>query len=1460
MKRKLDAVDADIGRDEGAFDGADASNSKRETRRLLLMQIDDYCSEQQISSEHRKRNQLFADEIIDYLSYENSVVSTDQKHLPFSREFDLCDTSHLSTNGIQFPIRLPFGRQLDEIRSSNRCKWMNPEEIVILSEDSLRLTTVDDVALDLDVVIPLKYFGSRDFLNFAYHIKRAQYACCVCILLKKANRDYQFKFAFDEYDPYRPILLVTNDDQSVVRLHFSPADTFANPSRFRPDNNNLRSAFCFGHQAASVNHNRSDVEPPTPYYNASILSDLVRRKLDENFKKFLENKPNFVKAILMLRKWMQLRHFTTRHNGFNRNLITAWLIYLCEREGVLSKSSAVVDIIAAFFTSLATIDWETKCLYLAADVDNDIIDQFKKHYRYVFLDYSKYLNLAYSLSSVAWENIRDAAVRSLSNMESFNQFEILFNTEIPFQLSYDLYFSVHANKDFIMEQPRGFYMNELVRYCDDWFRITTERIYTLMKKAWVGRASLFDIRIQVTDCPFVDGTKKTYGDCPDSSVVERLSTGKSDEIDKDYLDAPKEVYSNFYIVLYGKMELSHLFQWKVSKSAPPLSSNDQAAHFILGVRLLPGWQNTVTRGPPAKSIDANEFRSFWGDVCELRKFVDNAICEAIVWNANASLSASVPFQICQHILSRHLKLKQVAFEERSVFDESSLMPSTEIAVNNRYEQILRCFDKLSQTLRTVKDLPLLITNINPVSSFLRGTSPFPPPIVDGIVDKNCAKLFMNNQVALPVRTTSPHFLPSIEVHLTMEQSGKWGENLEAIANLKTAFYNALCKILNEKFSCRSFAYESYALVVVDGVIFRLVISYPREVHIMRKNAAGGGIRLKDTLETKIREREVLLEPSLAANLHSLSQQFSAYAPACRIAFKWLASQMLSDHISDIIIETIMAHVFIYPLTDHQPRTSFVAFTHFLRLISSHNWLIRPLLVDFNKEWTEQDIDKIQEDFVKMRPVLPPMVICIPQDRVGCRWTRDEPHAVILKRIIALAKMALNIIEFNIGCKERIFLKCDTINTLPVCDYDPVAEYIRILKMNFATIALFFYDKYNGDRIAVIWKPDALQPKQSNISNSLLRYLTAESDILKLNKQAIIEDFIMDDLTAMLAESSVAPPNSTSCEHPRFSQYKNLMKAEASQEKRRAEYLRRQKEARFNYTNHARNLAMNKFDEEDEDDKEDWCKGDDDDQMSEDATAVKQSNREETPTKHHKLSARSRYANELMLSEWLVDIPTTLSTDWICLPCPVGRRALVVASNGVTSAYSKSGYLINQFSSYLPGGNRSSHTHYTLLDCVYSAKQSTFYCLDMITWKDSTVADSDFECRLFLLNSRISENENFNEISKQFPYRFVCLPSCRCHRSSIEQLMKSSTDFEFELDGVLFYYAGALYRPGQSPLVGWLKPWMLPEILSVSIPDALMSGNSSSKGTSQKFIDEFNTKHKHVSLTKHSQQALVDEAK
>lgn len=52
--------------------------------------------------------------------------------------------------------------------------------------------------------------------------------------------------------------------------------------------------------------------------------------------------------------------------------------------------------------------------------------------------------------------------------------------------------------------------------------------------------------------------------------------------------------------------------------------------------------------------------------------------------------------------------------------------------------------------------------------------------------------------------------------------------------------------------------------------------------------------------------------------------------------------------------------------------------------------------------------------------------------------------------------------------------------LPVIDYDPVREYVKRLRQCFSSVALFFYNKYKGDVIGVVWKPAALLPRDASV--------------------------------------------------------------------------------------------------------------------------------------------------------------------------------------------------------------------------------------------------------------------------------------------------------------------------------------------------------------------------------------------
>ncbi|NWI90193.1 SPN1 protein, partial [Pitta sordida] len=246
--------------------------------------------------------------------------------------------------------------------------------------------------------------------------------------------------------------------------------------------------------------------------------------------------------------------------------------------------------------------------------------------------------------------------------------------------------------------------------------------------------------------------------------------------------------------------------------------------------------------------------------------------------------------------------------------------------------------------------------------------------------------------------------------------------------------------------------------------------------------------------------------------------------------------------------------------------------------------------------------------------------------------------------------------------------------------------------------------------------------------------------------------------------------------------------------------------RLDYVNHARRLA-----------EDDWAgvESGDEEEEGEDA--------EEEMDVDAGKKLPKRYANQLMLSEWLVDVPSDLEHEWVVVVCPVGKRALVVASRGTTAAYTKSGFCVNRFPSLLPGGNRHNSTGakvYSILDCIYNEAQQTYYILDVMCWRGHPVYDCQTDFRFFWLSSKLQEEEGLGEKSRINPYKFVGLQNFPCSSDSLRELL--ATDFPFEVDGLLFYHRQTHYTPGSTPLVGWLRPYMVPEILGLAVPPTVLT--------------------------------------
>ncbi|XP_050537420.1 snurportin-1 isoform X2 [Daktulosphaira vitifoliae] len=202
------------------------------------------------------------------------------------------------------------------------------------------------------------------------------------------------------------------------------------------------------------------------------------------------------------------------------------------------------------------------------------------------------------------------------------------------------------------------------------------------------------------------------------------------------------------------------------------------------------------------------------------------------------------------------------------------------------------------------------------------------------------------------------------------------------------------------------------------------------------------------------------------------------------------------------------------------------------------------------------------------------------------------------------------------------------------------------------------------------------------------------------------------------------------------------------------------------------------------------------------------------------------ATSMMNSEWLLEVPENID-DWIAVMCPEGKRCCVIAQDNKTKAVNKKGTSLNFFPSLFPYGchittNCPSHRKRTVLDCVYNFKLKKYYILDIIEWMGVPYTNFDAEFRFYFIQSKLSEIPGIDKTSMKNAYPFELAP--RMLARDFYPLLLEKNDFfseNVQLDGINFYYPESLYTPGDTPLVLWLKPFMIPEVLQKPVNDQLI---------------------------------------
>ncbi|XP_067130001.1 nucleolar protein 6 [Centruroides vittatus] len=972
-------------------------------------------------------------------------------------------------------------------------KFLPPSDIRIIGSYPLDLLCLPNATVDIAIEIPKGCWQKCDYLNHRYHRKRSLYLVYIASQLRKIDFIEEMKFSYHCDDHMKPALILVPKGKLGTKLKVKllpyPSKEHFRIIRFIPKTNNVRNSWFFEDKSI-------EEQTPTPHYNSSVLMDLLMVDIMQYLSQKLKDNQNLKDGILLLKVWLHQRNINQGYGGFSNFIITMLVCYLLTNQKInmLVSSYQLVRNVLLYLSDNNMLE---KGISLEKNTD---IKVFSEVYHVTFLDFSGNLNFCSWMTKEILKRVQHEAKLSLSALDSCmsDSFDTLFMKPIDFYQKFDhiLHIKTHdLNKTINHLQLQ----NEILDYGGNSIAAVIPHFEELINRSCKNRIALLD----------------------------------------KILWKPKE--------------------WKVTVS-PPSPNNVNVVTF--GILLNPeNYNKTVERGPCADLPEAKEFRDFWGEKSELRRFQDGVICEAVVWPGKSfSERQRILYHIIAHTLKMHAHVDETSIHYLSNQLDSVLMhrcaPVFEDSIPYRTGEeinldLLLKYNELSKELRKLKDIPLTVSSVQGMSAALRYCEIFPPIPHQPHIDNRIVGSLGNSLILKENATMAPQWVQPMEVLLHMETSGKWPDDIDAIRRTKAAFYIKLAEMLKSQFMLISVPFTEYVDVLKDGYVFRLSIACHKEINLLKQTInAQGMIKYENNEESQKLERKIVHLPKLSSYIYGLQQQNNIYGSACRLAKRWICSQLLSDFISDSCVELLMAYIYLSPFPFSTPNCPQVAFLRFLHLLHTYDWKSSALIVNFNQELKGEECSEIQSKFTLNRSTLPAMVIATPFDKDGITWTKPSPNAIILHHLIKLSKNAYETLHDHfINCEPcdtkqifrppiglydiiihlnpyyvpkyyqaiditskfnpPVYKKYKYVNNekMPIVNFDPVLCYLKELRACFEEIALFFYDHCGGDAIYVLWKPKAFEAQDIKVSHLNCRKIREmQPPKVILNVEAIIEDF------------------------------------------------------------------------------------------------------------------------------------------------------------------------------------------------------------------------------------------------------------------------------------------------------------------------------------------------------------------
>ncbi|PWN52033.1 Nrap protein [Violaceomyces palustris] len=923
-------------------------------------------------------------------------------------------------------IKIPFPDPAPKDDAQYKLAFQKPSAMHLIGSWPLKSAAKRPEGLDVDVavVMPSSLFQEKDHMNFRYFHKRAFYLAVLADAItnsKQPKLGVQTSFQLMEGDPRRPILVLKplhdksdtdfTKTKALIRIHLAHEPNLFPYGRLAPSRNSVR-----------VGAGESDARDltPTPRYNSAILADGLQVAHLVYLHATAQACPAFADACLLLKTWAFQRGFgsgsrISKTSGAPRRqvagshsirfVLTMVLAHLLHGEEKVAGKGATRPKLANGFSSyqlfrgvvdwLASHDFTTKPVFmkdlpsagLVSRSDKIPREDFSSHFEKVMVDPSGSINLLASLPAGSVELLQHEAKKALAMLNDSNgdHFEALFlQDRTASAFTFD--------ETALLKIPPAKVGDNLaaIRKADfgSTFFYALDAISRTAIRALRGRSKLTSMTISASSPIFACWS------------LESARPGNEDEAELGIMLDPEQA-------------------WKIVEHGPP--SDDKES--------------------------AEEFRNFWGNLAELRRFKDGRILESVIWNAPTIPSRfSIPRRILSYAFERHHSMGGAASVSFLADKFEGLLSVPEALKEKTYladpeekgfQLVQQSYDYLTKELRGLDNLPLSLINIVPSSPGLRATSEFIP-----------APLSLEGLGTRVPDVAS--YLPAQDIVLTLESSGKWPDDLPAIQAMKAAFYERIATGLMSKIDgCKSnVAYDrdadenelrdkcSLEIILPTGFAFRARIHHEREQVLLERILAdkyeSGSKKRKARSALAKYERQFVFGPRHHASIAALGHKMPALGDSIRLVKRWVSSQMLSTHVPEELIELICASAFLSP-EEGAPASSVAGFARVLRLLAIWRWKEDPLYAAIETAISaaegvhtflfpsEKKIE-VENHFSKTRSTDPGIsnrawFIVTEEDTEGKRWGKERPFTGAADGVKRLAKGACSILERGASLSE-----------------------------------------------------------------------------------------------------------------------------------------------------------------------------------------------------------------------------------------------------------------------------------------------------------------------------------------------------------------------------------------------------------------------------------------------------------